>query len=394
MDKKFFDIFDKGVNRIGSNATKWDSREKVFGNPDVVPMWIADSDFPAPQEVIDALTARAQQGAFGYSAGMSGDKQACINWMTNHHGCEGLNTDMLIFTPGVVSGLYMSVLALTQPGDKVAIQTPVYGPFHMTTKKANRELVENPLKQDENGRWTMDLENLEELLKDGVKMLILCSPHNPVGRVWTVEELTALVELMNRYDAYIVSDEIHGDLVLPGHTHTPICKVPGADKFVMSVAPSKTFNLAGLHHSYMIIPNAEIREKVQAKCTEYSLAGSNLFSEVACAAAYTYGEGWLAAHNEYIDGNRQAVEDFFAANIPDAHVTHIEGTYLIWIDFTAWGKTEDELKELFSRNGVGMNSGTFFGKNYSTWCRLNVATPRSNVEKALAAIKAAYDEVH
>lgn len=387
-------IFEKGVDRAGSNATKWDNRERSFGKADIVPMWIADTDFPAPQEVIDALVARAQHGAFGYSAGQSGDKAACVKWMENHHGVQGLTEEMLMFTPGVVDGLYMAVLAMTEPGDKIAIQPPVYGPFHMTTKKAGRELYYNHLKCDENGRYTMDLENLEEGLKQGVKMLILCSPHNPVGRVWTEQELTDLVNLMNKYNAVILSDEIHGDLALPGHKHTPICNIPGAEKALICVAPSKTFNLAGLHHSYMIIRDEAQREIITAKARECGLAGSSVFGEVACAAAYTHGEAWLAAQNEYIDENRQFVVDYMKKNVPDVKVTDSEGTFLMWLDFTAWGKTEAELKELLVRNGVGMNGGSFFGAEYSTFCRMNIGTPRFNVEKGLAAIKAAYDEVH
>ncbi|MDO4740471.1 MAG: PatB family C-S lyase [Eubacteriales bacterium] len=394
MSRDYKAIFEQGVNRENSNATKWDNRLSSFGKADIVPMWIADTDFPTPQEVIDALVARAQHGAFGYSAGKSGDKAACVRWMQHRHGVEGLSEEMLMFTPGVVDGLYMAVLALTEPGDKVAIQPPVYGPFHMVTTKAGRELYYNHLKCDENGRYTMDLENLEEGLKQGVKMLILCSPHNPVGRVWTEQELTDLVALMNRYNAVILSDEIHADLILPGHKHTSLCRVPGAESALVCVAPSKTFNLAGLHHSFMIIRDEKEREVITAKAKECGLAGSSLFGEVACAAAYTHGEPWLNAQNEYIDENRKFVEEYMAANVPDVKVTRIEGTFLIWLDFTAWGRSEAELKELLVRSGVGMNGGSFFGKEYSTFCRMNIGTPRFNVEKGLAAIKAAYDEVH
>ena len=394
MNSDFRAIFEKGIDRENSNCTKWDNREKTFGKADIVPMWIADTDFPTPQEVTDALIARAQHGAFGYGAGKSGDKAACVKWMAEHHGACGITEDMLLFTPGVVDGLYMAVLALTEPGDKIAIQPPVYGPFHMTTKKAGRELYYNHLKRDENGRYTMDLENLEEGLKQGVKMLILCSPHNPVGRVWTEKELTDLVALMNRYNAVILSDEIHADLIMPGHRHTPICCIPGAEKAIICVAPSKTFNLAGLHHSFMILRDEQQREAVTAKARECGLAGSSIFGEVACAAAYTHGEKWLAAQNEYIDENRQLVEDYIAANVPDVKVTHSEGTFLMWLDFSAWGKTEAELRELLVRNGIGMNGGSFFGEEYSAFCRMNIGTPRRNVEKGLAAIKSAYDEVH
>lgn len=394
MKHELWSIFDNGVDRVNSNSTKWDNRERSFGRADVVPMWIADTDFPAPQQVIDALVARAQHGAFGYSAGKSGDKAACVRWMTEHHGMSGLNEDMLLFTPGVVDGLYMAVLALTEPGDKIAIQPPVYGPFHMTTKKAGRELYYNNLLRDENGRYTMDLANLEEGLKQGVKMLILCSPHNPVGRVWTEKELTDLVALMNRYNAVILSDEIHGDLALPGHKHTPIANIPGAEKAIMCIAPSKTFNLAGLHHSYMIVRDEKQRELISAKAKECGLAGSSVFGEVACSAAYTHGEQWLEAQLEYIDENRRFVIDYMKENVPDVRVTDSEGTFLMWLDFTAWGKSEAELKELLVRSGVAMNGGTFFGAEYSAFCRMNIGTPRRNVEKGLSAIKAAYDEVH
>lgn len=394
MSTDFHSIFDKGVDRANTNCTKWDSRKDVFGSPDVVPMWIADTDFPSPQEVIDALVARAQHGAFGYSSYGDEVKQAAVNWMKNHHHVDGLTKDMLLFTPGVVDALYMAVLSLTNEGDLIAIQSPVYGPFSMVTNKAKRRIWENNLIRGEGERWTMDLENLEEGLKQGVKMLILCSPHNPVGRVWTRQELTDLVALLNRYGAILVSDEIHGDLILPGHTHSPICTIPGAEKAIMCIAPSKTFNLAGLHHSYMVIQDEEIREKCRNMINMCGVGGSNVFGEVACAAAYTHGEAWLSAQNEYIDGNRKYVEEFIKANVPDVKVTPSEGTYLVWMDFTAWGLNEADLKALLVKNGIGMNNGSFFGKDYSTFCRINLGTPRSNVEKGMAAILAAYNEVH
>lgn len=394
MNRDFKAIFDKGVDRQNTHCTKWDSRQAVFGSADVVPMWVADTDFPTPQEVIDALVARAQHGAFGYSNYSDEVKKAAVNWMKNHHHVDGLTEEMLLFTPGVVDALYMAVLALTKEDDLIAIQSPVYGPFSMVTRKAKRRIWENNLKRSADEHWTMDLDNLEEGLKQGVKMLILCSPHNPVGRVWTKQELTDLVSLLNRYGALLVSDEIHADLVLPGHTHTPICTVPGAEKAVMCIAPSKTFNLAGLQHSYMIVPNEEIREACKKQLEFCGVGGGNVFGEIACAAAYTYGEAWLQAQNEYVDGNRQYVESFIKANVPDVKVTPSEGTFLVWMDFGAWKLSEEDLRALLVRHGIGMNNGTFFGKDYGAFCRINLGTPRANVEKGMAAILSAYNEVH
>ena len=386
-------LFDQGVDRRGTNCVKWDALGSLYQNPDAIPMWVADTDFAAPPEVVEAVVRRAQHGAFGYSAHDGADVRAAAAWLAGRHKVEGVSEDWFVFCPGVVDALYVSVLALTKPGDRIAIQTPLYGPFRMVVEKAGREVYENRLIHGADGSWKMDLENLEQGLAGGVKLMLLCSPHNPTGRVWTRAELTDLVALCNRYNVPVACDEIHADIIMPGYEHTSILSIPGAEKAVMAMAPSKTFNLAGLCHSFFAVPDKDTREVMRAKLSELGLTGSNVFGELACAAAYTYGAPGLDALNEYLQANRTCVEEFFAANMPEVGVTKGEGTFLMWLDFTAWGLPEDDLGALLARNGAALNKGTFFGADWGGWMRLNIGTPRRILEQGLANILKAAREV-
>lgn len=395
MQRDYAALFDEGVDRRGTHAVKWDSRGELFGNPDAVPLWVADTDFAAPPAVVEALVNRAKHGAFGYSDHWGGDKRAACEWLKKRGGVQDAETDWLLFCPGVVDALYVAILALTEKTDRIAIQPPVYGPFRMMVEKAGRGLYENKLIQTADG-WRMDLEDLERGLKDGIRMVILCSPHNPVGRVWTAEELSALAALTDRYGATLVSDEIHGDIVFPGHKHHPILSVPGGEKAVIAMAPSKTFNLAGLSHSLFAVRDPETREKIAKQLDGMGLSNGNVFGEIATEAAYTYGGDWLDALNLYLDENRKAAEAFFTERMPEVGVTKSEGTFLMWLDFRAWGLKEAELKALLAKNGAGLSTGTFFGAEYDGWMRLNFGTPRrilmeglANIEKAAVEIRGA-----
>lgn len=386
-------MFDQGVDRRGTNCVKWDGRQEVFGNADVVPMWIADAEFAAPQPVIDALAARVQHGAFGYSAHNGADKKAACEWLTRRHGVQNPDPEWMLFSPGVVDALYLAILALTEPTDTIAIQPPVYGPFSMVTEKSGRKLYENNLIPTEDGSWKMDLADLEKGLQNGVKLLILCSPHNPIGRIWTEQELTDLVALLNKYDAKLLCDEIHHDLIMPGHKHTTILNIPGAEKAVMAMAPSKTFNLAGLQYSFFVIRDSEIRKKVAAQIASTGIESGNVLGEIATEAAYKYGDEWLDELLIYLDGNRKFVENYFAEKMPEVKLSKLEGTYLMWVDFRAWGKNEADLKELLIRNGAGMNVGSFFGAKFEGFMRMNLATPRRNLQAGLDNIYKAALEV-
>ena len=382
MLSEYRELFDKGVDRRGTNCIKWDGRGDVFGNPDAIPMWVADTDFAAPRQVCEALAERAMHGAIGYSAGNGDDKRAACGWLRRRFGLEA-QEDWLLFSPGVVEALYFSVLALTQEGDKIAIQPPIYGPFPMVIEKSKREIYENKLIRTADGSWKMDLEDLEKGLKAGVKLLMLCSPHNPTGRVWTLEELTALTKLLDRYGARLVSDEIHSDIIMKGHAHTPILSVPGAEKAVMAIAPSKTFNLAGLQYSFFVIRDAETRRLVKDAISIYGLSGGNVMGEIAAREAYDHGDEWLDNLNEYIYENKCCAAAFIREHMPEVEVTEGEGTFLMWLDMRAWGLSEKELLDVLNRNGAALTNGTFFGKEFDGWMRLNVGTPRRILEKGL-----------
>lgn len=392
MDRDYTALFDEGVNRKGTHAIKWDGLGNLFGNPDAVPLWVADTDFAAPPEVVEALVNRAKHGAFGYSDHWNGDMEAARRWLQTRGGVEDAQTDWLLFCPGVVDALYVAILALTEKTDTVAIQPPVYGPFRMMVEKAGRNLYENRLIETADG-WKMDLADMEKGLKQGVKMILLCSPHNPVGRVWTKKELADLAALANRYGATVVSDEIHGDIVYAGHKHTPMLAVPGGEKAVVAMAPSKTFNLAGHSHSLFAVRDAETREKIRAQLDSMGIGGGNVFGEIATEAAYTYGGAWLDALNRYLDGNRKEAEAFFAERMPEVRVTKSEGTFLMWLDFRAWGLKEEELKALLSKNGAALSTGTFFGAEYDGWMRLNFGTPRRILMEGLRNIEKAAKEI-
>lgn len=385
MKQEYRELFDKGVDRRGTNCVKWDARGNVFGNPDVIPMWVADTEFPAPREVCEALAARAMTGALGYSAGNGDDRRAACGWLKRRFGLE-CEESWLMFSPGVVDALYLAVQALTEEGDLIAVQPPIYGPFPMVTKKAGRVVYENNLIHMPDGSWKMDLEDLEKGLKQGVKLLLLCSPHNPVGRVWTKEELTELVALLNKYGAKLVSDEIHADIVTPGYTHTPILAVPGAEKAVMAFAPSKTFNLAGLQYSFFAVKDEETREALKKVIEKTGLSSGNALGEIAATVAYEKGDEWLDNLNEYIQENREFAEKFFADNMPEVGVTKGEGTFLMWLDMRAWGLNEDELKKLLADNGAGLSNGKFFGEAFDGWMRLNLGTTRAILTEGLGNI--------
>ena len=314
--EEYFALFDQGVNRENTGCCKWDGRQAVFGRADATPLWVADMDFASPAEVTDALVARARHGVFGYPDDDPAIAQTVCDWMKARHGLS-IAPEQTLPSPGVVDSLSFAINAFTDPGDLVAIQPPVYGPFERSVKNTGRRLYKNCLRQTENG-WEMDLENLEVGLRRGVKMLLLCSPHNPVGRVWTRGELQAAGDLCERYGARVVSDEIHADFEMPGFRHTPmLCVHPNAVSFVSA---TKTFNLAGMRSSTMLFGNAADREKMQAFLTRMGLGEINLFGKLAQTAAYAHGAPWLDALLEYLDGTRSAVEALIAEKMPRVKV--------------------------------------------------------------------------
>lgn len=376
--------FDEGVTRAGTNCEKWDECKAVFGTEDVLPMWVADMDFAAPQPVIDAMARRVAHGAFGYTAITDADYDAVTGWMKRRHNLDVEKSDVL-FSPGVVDSLRVAVAAVTEPGDTVVILTPVYGPFYASAEAAQCQIRRCPLVQDEDG-WHIDYSDLEAAFKAGAKALMLCNPHNPVGRVWTRTELESICALARKYSVTIISDEIHADLEMPGYKVTPILSVePNA---IQLISATKTFNLAALRHSSVLIKNADLRARFKAEYDKRGIDGINLFGALAQRTAYSEGEAWLNELLAYIDGNRRVVEEALDGTV--VKYSRLEATYLMWLDMRALNLNQKDLMRfVVEKARLGLNDGTSFGEEGAGFVRLNLATPRKNVVEAMARLTAA-----
>ncbi len=379
-------LFDQGVERENTGCFKWDAREEVFSKADVLPMWVADMDFAAPECVVASIIRRARHGAFGYCINDPADTAALIAWMKRRHGVD-VEPMNIFYTPGVVDSLNIAVAALGKPGEKAAVLTPVYGPFIRAVEKAEMRVEKCSLLETEEG-WKIDFAKLEHIFKSGARMLLLCNPHNPVGRVWTREELEQIVQLTRKYKVTIISDEIHADLEMPGYKVTSILNVER--KAVALVSATKTFNLASLKHSSVLIPDEDMMVKFVNEYYKRGINGINLFGALAQRAAYEGGEEWLDALIEYLAGTRDMVEKFLREELPEVKCSRLEGTYLMWLDFRALGLEQDALRSLLIEEaGVGLSGGTDFGEEGAGFMRMNIATPRKNVERALRQIKCA-----
>lgn len=379
------ELFEKGVDRRGTSCVKWDIREGTFHNPDATPLSVADMDFHVPQEVVDAIIARASHGVFGYTVEMPGEKQAVVNWMKTRHGVD-IEEKWILSSPGVVNSMRIALGMLTQPGDTVVIQPPVYGPFAASVEGCGCRVRKNCLKQTENG-WEMDYEDLENAFKEGARVLMLCSPHNPVGRVWRQEELQRVVELAKKYGVQLVCDEIHADLEMPCHKNVSLLKLdPDA---IVFISATKTFNLAALCQSSVLIANDALRARFAARAARTGAGSENLFGRIAQMTAYEKGAGWLDELLVYLDGNRRFVEDYLKANLPMISYSRLEGTYLMWLDLRALGMKHEEMLAFCHKNGLGVVSGRAFGEEGDGFVRVNLATPRANLEQAFTRFCAA-----
>jgi cystathionine beta-lyase len=380
--------FDRVIERRGTDAVKWDGLQARFGVDDAIPMWVADMDFASPPCVVEALVERARHPIYGYTLRSDAYYEAVTGWLRRRHGWE-VRREWLGHSPGVVSGLGLLVAALTEPGDRVIIQPPVYYPFTRVIQTWGRQVVHNPLRFD-GQRYTMDFDDLERCAREGAKMLILCSPHNPVGRVWTREELTRLGEICLAHGVLVVSDEIHSDLVYPGYRHTPFASLSPAfaENSVTCLAPSKTFNLAGLNTSVLVIPNERLRAAFQASPVTSVTTGTNVFGATALIAAYTHGDAWLDALLAYLQESLAYLRDYFASHIPAIRVIEPEGTYLVWLDCRGLGLADDELDRFMLREaGIATDEGHIFGPGGSGFQRLNIACPRSVLVRALQQLR-------
>ena len=353
-------------------------------------MWVADMDLPAPQPVVEAVKKRAEHPAYGYTLTPASYWESIIRWMKTRHGWD-VRREWLSKSPGVVPALNLCVQAFSHPGDKVVIQTPVYHPFFSAVENNGRRIIRNPL-MVENGRYLMDTEDLEKRIDGRTRMLILCSPHNPVGRVWTKEEIERLGRICVRKDLMVVSDEIHGDLVFNGHKHVPAASVSPelAERTITCLAPSKTFNLAGLSTSVVIASNPKLLGLFDTQAEKAGLTFGNTFGIVALEAAYTQGAEWLDQLLPYLEANIDLATAFFETRVPKIRFLRPEGTYLALLDCRVLGMNQEALDDFFLRKaGVLFDEGTIFGEELRGFERMNLACPRSTLREALERIERA-----
>ena len=382
--------FDRVVCRENTNCVKYDLRKAVFGNPDVLPMWVADMDFETPDFAREAVLNRAMHPVYGYHFKDRPYYNAIQGWLKRRHQWE-VPTEFMSFVPGVVCGFNMAVLAFTKEGDEVIIQSPVYPPFHHAVSEHGRKLVYNSLQLGAEG-YVMDFELLEQQAKTA-KMLILCNPHNPVGRCWTREELQRVSEICLKNDVLVISDEIHCDLVLPGFKHTPYATLSEevAQHCIVFHAASKTFNLAGLATSTAIIPNKELREAYMHYVEALEAHLGNIFGKVATQASMEQGDEWLGQLLDYVQGNIDYVSDFMKANLPKVRFFKPQATYMMWLDFNGYGLSEEELwRKMTQEAQLGFNRGSDFGQEGKGFFRINLACPRATVEEAMKRLKSVF----
>jgi cystathionine beta-lyase len=380
--------FDREINREGTHSVKYDGRQAMFGKADVIPAWVADMDFAAPPAVSRALAERVQHPIYGYTVFPDSLYDALIDWLQRRHGWV-VQRDWIVMCPGVVPSINAAVMAFTQPGEAVIVQPPVYFPFFSAVTQTGRKLIQNPLRI-EKGRYTIDFDHLEQCAKEA-KLLLLCSPHNPVGRVWSPEELQQVQQIATRHNLIVFSDEIHHDLIYPGHRHHVLAAITSDNSnLITAVAPSKTFNVPGLNLSALIIPDKTVRNAVTQVFNQFHVSASNPFSVAAFEAAYRGGEAWLTALLNYLQDTRTSVENFVSEHLPGMHVIPAEGTYLLWLDCREWHMTDAQLKHFFIHEaGVGLNPGVQFGQEGSGFMRLNIGAPRQTVLGVLERIKRA-----
>lgn len=382
--------FDTIIARENTDCVKYDLRKAFFGNEDVLPLWVADMDFETPDFIREAVIKRAKHPVYGYTFRSDSFSNCVINWMKIRHKWV-VKKEWISFSPGVVPALNMAVLAFTNPGDKVIVQPPVYFPFFSAVKNHGRELVYNQLLENK-GKYEMDFEGLESQIDDKTKLLLLCHPHNPVGRLWTTNELERLVDICARKNILIVSDEIHSDLMLNGNVHVPLASISekASEISITCIAPSKTFNLAGLGTSALIISNPEHKKKYEKILEDLHVGMGNLFGIVSTEAAYNNGEEWLKQLLEYLNENYSTLTKFFENRIPQIKVIPAEATYLIWLDCRGLGLKGKELRSfIIEKAGLGFNDGPSFGPGGDGFQRINIALPKSELIKALEKLEKA-----
>lgn len=386
--------FDKIIDRTNNFSAKWSEMNKNFGTNNLLPMWVADMDFLTAPCVMEALKDRLEQGIFGYTTRPSSYNESIVNWLDNRFSWK-INQEWLMFSPAVITSISLLIQNLTQKNDKIMIQEPVYSPFHSIVESNERNLVISPLVKLDDGSYVMDYEDIEAKIKD-VKVFILCNPHNPVGRVWTREELTRLGEICLKHNVLVISDEIHSDIILKNHKHTPFASISKefSENTITCMAPTKTFNLAGLQSSFLVISNPYYYEVMDKAFSRLDIKRNNAFSLVATEAAYNYGEDWLYELIKYIEDNVDFAIDYIKNHMPQLKVKKPEGTYLLWVDFSNLNVDKKDLKNaLINKGRIALSDGSSFGIGGDGYYRINLACPRSMVLEGLKRIEFAINSL-
>lgn len=386
--------FDEIIDRSGTNCIKTDKLNTVFGRSDLTPLWVADMDFLSPPAVTEALTKRTEHGVFGYTMDYDSYYNSIMGWLDRRHDYK-VEKEELTFVPGVVKGFAFAIDTFTLEKDNIIIQPPVYHPFKLVTEAMNRTIIKNPLIL-ENGEYSMDFDGLKSIITEQeCKMLIFCSPHNPVGRVWKKEELEELAEICYDNNILVVSDEIHADFTFNGHKHLPFATVSekARENSITLMAPSKTFNIAGIVSSFAITHNKQIREKFMNYLTPRELNQGTLYAYAATEAAYNHGEEWLEQVTDYVQKNMEFVTEYLKDNIPQIKPIEMESTFLMWLDCRDLGLSHNKVVDLFvNKAKLALNSGAMFGDEGKGFMRLNVGSPLSILKKAMEDLKNAMEE--
>jgi cysteine-S-conjugate beta-lyase len=386
--------FDNIINRRNTSSLKYDFAVERGYAADILPFWVADMDFPAPPAVIDELVRRSQYGIFGYTDAKSDYRETLQKWFAEHHGWTP-SANSLIITPGVVYAICSAIRSLTQPGEAVLIQPPVYYPFSESIRDNQRELVNNPLAL-KNGRYEIDFDDFEQKIIDHhVKLFLLCSPQNPTGRVWLREELLRLGEICLKHHVYIVADEIHHEFVRHGFKHTVFASLSPelADITITCTSPSKTFNLAGLQVSNIFIENQHLRRRLRHEVNASGYSQPNALGLFAGKAAYDHGDEWLNELRSYLESNLQKTKAFLTKHLPKVKLIEPEGTYLLWLSFNDYALSDKELDEIITQKaGIWLDSGHIFGSEGQGFQRINIACPWAILEKGLVQLKTAFAE--
>lgn len=377
--------FDKIVDRTGSGDLKHEVLAERYGRADLLPLWVADMDFETPEFITDALRRRLEHSLFGYTVEPKDYWPTVQKWIKDHHGWD-VKREWLSYIPGIVKGIGMVINVFTKPDEKVIIQPPVYHPFRLTPEGNGREVVYNPLKENSDGSYSMDFDNLEEVADEKCKVLILSNPHNPAGIVWDKDTLARLAEYCYDHNILVISDEIHCDMALWGNTHVPFATVSdkAAQCSITFGAPSKTFNIAGIVSSYSIIPNDEIRNRFYTWLAANELNEAPMFSPIATIAAFKNGEHWRKAMLHYVEQNIIFMEEYCKTHLPKIKPLRPEASFLVWLDCRALGLNHEQLIDLFvNKAHLALNDGEMFGKGGTGFMRVNVGTPRAILTKAL-----------